>query len=209
MSDQQPPGEPTEPTVPSVPPPAGEPTQTLTWAAPPPASRPLPGSLLAAGVLLLVGATLAILASALILFTGLFMGQIPAGNLNLDGAGLTEEELRASLAIGQALVVVIGVVGLAVAAAHLMAGIGVLRRRGWARIVGLVLSVLGSLIFALGLAGSLIGPGAYTPASGLTAEQYRQFMAAGQIFGAVICGIGLAVYLFVGIVLARRGTDFA
>ena len=185
------------------------------WSAQPPAtvppSRPLPGSLVAAAVLLLVGAALAGLVGALMLLGGAMVSQIP---MDLGGYGLTEAEWRASMGFAGAFVLVFAGLALLVATAHLLSGIGVLRRRGWGRILGLVVSSLGCLFFGLGLVLALLSriepiPEGYLEDIGLTLAQYERMASMGQAFGVGITAVGLAAYVFVLIVLARRGGEFA
>lgn len=165
------------------------------------------GVVVGAGVILLVIAALVGVFSLFALFAGALMGQMTG----LYGdSGLTD----AQLALARVFVLVVGGIGLALAVAHLISGIGVLKRRGWARILGLVLSVLGVLIWGLALAGSLAAatqpiPAGYLESSGLTIEQYRSFARLGTGIGLVVTGIALASYLFILVVLARRGREFA
>lgn len=206
-----------------------EPTQTgpLEVGSPPidPAWNPQPvtaagaaivqstsGAVVAVGVILLVIATLIGIIAAFAVFAGAMMDQMP----NLVGAqsGVTDAEVRAAVAMGRTFVVVIGAVLLVLAVAHLVSGIGVLRRRGWARIVGLVMAVLGLLVWALALLGNVVAatqtiPAGYLTDSGLTVEQYRALVGVTWIFGVSISAVALAAYLFVLVVLIRRGREFA
>jgi len=195
--------EPTEPVEPIT-------QQVPVWDA---QSRPVvvegsaSGVVVGAGVILLVIAALVGIFSLFALFAGAIMGQMTG--LSAD-SGLTD----AQLAVARVFVLVIGGIGLALAVTHLISGIGVLRRRGWARILGLVLSVLGVLIWGLALAGSLAAatqpiPAGYLESSGLTIEQYRSFARLGSGIGLVVTGLALASYLFILVVLARRGREFA
>src|SRR5580765_8008342 len=110
-----------------------EPTQTgpLEVGSPPtdPAWNPQPvtaagaaivqstsGAVVAVGVILLAMATLIGIVAAFAIIGG---GQ----------SGLTKEEVRAAMAMGRTFVIVIGAVLFAIAVAHLVSGIGVLRRR--------------------------------------------------------------------------------
>lgn len=169
------------------------------------------GALVGAGVILLVIATLLGIFAIFAIFAGLIMGQMPEFYGN---TGLTAEEADAVMNFGRTFVIAFGGVALAFAVAHLMSGIGVLRRRGWARILGLVLSVLGVLIWLLILASFAIAatqpiPAGYLQNSGLTLEEYRAFTRTGTIFGIVFTAIGLSAYTYVLVVLARRGREFA
>jgi hypothetical protein len=169
------------------------------------------GAVVGAGVILLVIATLLGIFAIFAVFAGMLMGQMP----DFSGeAGLTPEEAEAFMNLGRTFVIAFGAVALAFAVAHLVSGIGVLRRRGWARILGLVLSVLGVLIWLLILASAVIAatqpiPAGYLENSGLTLEEYRSVARTGTIFGLVFTAIGLSGYTFVLVVLARRGSEFA
>jgi len=169
------------------------------------------GAVVGAGVVLLVIATLLGIFAILAIFVGAIMGQMPDFSAE---TGLTPEEAEAMMAFGRTFVLAFGGVALAFAVAHLLSGIGVLRRRGWARILGLVLSVLGVLLWLLVLASTVIAatqaiPAGYLDNSGLTLEEYRSVERVGTIFGIVFSAIGLSAYTFVLVVLARRGREFA
>ena len=183
----------------------------MTEPTPEPVSRSLPGSLLAAGVLLLIGAGLAALTAGIMFLAGAMFGQVP---ITVNNGQLTEEQVRASIDVARWLVVGLGVGALLVAAAHLVAGIAVLRRRGWGRILGMVVSILGVLFLGLGLLGSLLAMGvpisdASLQGSGMTAEQYRSMIGVTLGIVAGLMAIGLGIYIFILIVLATRGSEFA
>ena len=117
----------------------------------PSSSEGASGAVVGAGVILLVIATLLGIFGILAIFAGAIMGQIT----NLSGqSGLTEEQANALMTVGRTFIIAFGRVALGLGLAHLLSGIGVLRRRGWARILGLVMSVLGALLG--GLAGVLL-----------------------------------------------------
>jgi hypothetical protein len=184
------------------------------WApSPQPAVPPAgaSGAVVGAGVILLVIATLLGIFAIFAVFAGMLMGQMP----DFSGeAGLTPEEAEAVMAFGRTFVIAFGGIALAFAVAHLLSGIGVIRRRGWARILGLVLSVLGLLVWLLILASAVIAatqpiPAGYLKNSGLTLEEYRSVARTGTIFGIVFTAIGLSAYTYVLVVLARRGREFA
>jgi hypothetical protein len=169
------------------------------------------GMVLGAGVILIVFSALLGIFSLFALFAGAIMGEM--SGLYRD-SGLTEEQIRTALGVGRAFVFAMGGIGLALALAHLVSGIGVLKRRGWARIVGLVLSVLGVVIWGLALVGSLVAavqpmPAGYVESSGLTLEEYRSFARIGSVIGLAVTSVALAAYLFILVVLARRGREFA
>lgn len=169
------------------------------------------GAVVAAGVILLVIATLLMIFGIFAFLGGAMMGQIS----NFSGeTGLTEEQTAALMQIGRTFIFVFGGVALAIGLAHLVSGIGVLRRRGWARILGLVMSVLGVLLWLLALVSSALAgtqpiPAGYLQDSGLTVEDYRAIAGTGWIVGMAFSAVGLAAYAYVMVVLIRRGHEFA
>ncbi|MEO8638781.1 MAG: hypothetical protein ABI458_02560 [Chloroflexota bacterium] len=188
--------------------------RTAAWDPSPPgayAATAASGGVVAAGVILLVIATLLGIFGILAILGGAMIGQIS----NLSGqTGLTEEQANALMTVGRAFIFVLGGVAVAIGLAHLLSGIGVLRRRGWARILGLVMSVLGVLVWLLVLVSSGLAavqpiPAGYLQDSGLTVEEYRSIAGAGWIIGIVFAAIGLAAYTYVLVVLIRRGREFA
>lgn len=107
----------------------------------------------------------------------------------------------------------IGAVVLVFGLAHLAGGIGILRRRGWARILGLVLSILALVVLGLATVSSILAftqplPSAYYTNLGFTVEDYRRIAVTSVIFSVAILGAVVAAYLFVTVVLIRRGRDF-
>ena len=160
---------------------------------------------------MLVIATLLLLFAIVVILAGAMMGQIT----DLSGqSGLTEEQANALMTVGRPLIIAFGGVALGLGIAHLLSGIGVLRRRGWARILGLVMSLLGVLFWLLVLVSSALAatqpiPAGYLQDSGLTVEEYRSIAGAGWIVGIAFAAIGLAVNGYVVVVLIRRGREFA
>jgi hypothetical protein len=177
----------------------------------PSASDGASGAVVGAGVILLVIATLLGIFGILAILGGAMMGQIT----NLSGqSGLTEEQANALMTVGRTVIIAFGGVALGLGLAHLLSGIGVLRRRGWARILGLVMSVIGVLFWVLVLASSALAatqpiPAGYLQDSGLTVEEYRSIAGAGWIVGMAVAAIGLAANGYVVVVLIRRGREFA
>jgi hypothetical protein len=169
------------------------------------------GAVVAAGVILLVIATLLGIFGIFAILGGAVMGQIS----NLSGqTGLTEEQANALMTVGRTFIFVFGGVALAIGLAHLLSGIGVLRRRGWARILGLVMSVLGVLLWLLVLASSVLAgtqpiPAGYLQDSALTIGEYRAITGTGWIVGMAFSAVGLAANAYVMAVLIRRGREFA
>jgi hypothetical protein len=177
-----------------------------------PVARPGPsGALVAAGVIQLVIATLVGLFGILFLFVGALMGQLQD---SFTGSGLTPEQTQTLAKLGGVIFVVFGVIALLVALAHLLGGIGALKRWGWARILGIVTSVIGVLLWLLVLVSNLVAatqriPAGYLDNSGLTVEEYRRLVGAGAVVGIVFAAVALAAYTFVLVVLIRRGSEFS
>jgi hypothetical protein len=198
--------EPTETT-----PPMPEVTATLE-PAPPVVVRSGPsGLLVTAAVIQLVIATLVGLFGLLFVFLGAAIGQMQD---LFSQSGLSAEQTRVLVSVGGVVLFVFGGIALAVALAHLLSGIGVLKRWGWARILGIVMSVLGVLLWLLILVSNLLAatqriPASYLSNSGLTVEEYRRLAGASSVVGVVIAAITLAAYTFVLVVLIRRGSEFS
>lgn len=195
-------------------PPISPPTEPVPGWAPvvPAPAEGASGTVVAAGVILLVIAALAGLLGILALLGGAIMSQMPT--LSGTESGLTQEEFDALMSMGRIFILVFGGVALVIGLAHLMSGIGVLRRRSWARILGLVMSVLGVLVWALILVGTLVTSGQpvsteYLANRGLTLEEYQAIARTGWIVGVSLSGIALAAYTFVTVVLIRQGREFA
>lgn len=171
---------------------------------------PLPGMLLAAGIVLLVAGTLAGILGAIFLFTGLVYDQLP----NTPGSGMTDAEFRATMGAAKILVIVLGIGGLVVAGAHMAAGVGIIRRADWARIVGMVVAVLAilvSLLFLLLIVVAGTQPPGSLSGAGLTEVELEQLRAAagiGLVFAVGLFGTALLAYGFVLVALIRRGSAF-
>ena len=190
-----------------------DPTQPAVPASAPGASgdtdlvRPnTPGVVIASGVILLALAVLALLWTALFFVYGALVTSISSmvqsnpdefGSINFAPMA---EAMRPVL-YGVAFVF------FCIAAAHLAAGIGVLGRRSWARITGLVLAVLGLGANLIGLISVLVSAG--TTRQQLLRNGIVVDPIPGLVFGAVIFISFGAAYFFVLITLARRGRDFA
>lgn len=188
-----------EPTTPWHPP-AGAPA--LPGAAP-----SLPGMLVTAAVILLVAGGLSVLVGLLFLASGALVGQMP------NTTGLSDEQFRATMSMGSAFTLAFGIAGLVASAAHIGAGVGILRRAGWARIIGMVLAVLLILVLAFLLIVTLVAlsqpvSAATLAQSGMTEEQYRRVVGLGGSIGIGLFGVSLVAYLFVLVALIRRGSAF-
>jgi hypothetical protein len=172
-----------------------------------------PSWVTAAGVILLITATLSGFFGLIFLLFGVLMGSAMS---DLIGADPSMPAIDPD-AVGRFMVVLMagmGAIVLAWAVANLLAGIGVLRRRGWARIVGIVLGVVGS-VFSFLTAGALVW-------STLVSLEYLNDPRYSDLYGVgpemVLPGLALnfllivpfvAGYVIVTVVLIRSGTYFA
>jgi hypothetical protein len=163
--------------------------------------------LVGAAVILFVAGALSALIGLLVLASSAFYGQMP------NSSGMTDEDFRAAMSAGRVFAVAFGIAGVVMAAAHISAGVGILRRAGWARIIGMVLAVLLILVTAFLLIVTMVAmsqsasPGSLA-GSGLTEDQYRQIIRLGGGIGVGVFGVSLAAYLFVLVALIRRGNAF-
>jgi hypothetical protein len=134
------------------------------WPTPPqPAAAPRrPGWVTTAAVLMLVVGTLSALIGVVLLVMALAFG--PAWMELMAGQpGMETVSPEAATGMMTAFFIIIAVISLAWAAGHVAAGVGVLAGRGWARITGIVLSVMG-LLYSLLLVALTVG------SFGMTAE---------------------------------------
>lgn len=190
MTEQTPPQQP-----PVAPPPSAwsqyQPQPAEGW----PQDRGTPGSVMTVGILLLLLALLVGFFGAILVFASAFFDQIPSlGTPIVDPETGEAIDAEVALEMVQGFVVGIGVVLLAVAVGHLAAGIGVLRRAGWGRVLGIIVAVIGVLIWGLAALGSLAALG--------------QPGAEDAIVGVIITVVIAVLYLFCFIVLLRRGDVF-
>lgn len=184
-----------------------------------PAPRPaavLPGNLTAAALVLLVFGTLAGLGTVLTVLAALLAG---AGRFTMYGnPGMMDGRLVGpwmadgghGLFMWLLFVGLLAALGATVTGAHVAAGWGILQRRPWARIVGLVVSGTALVLLAVGLAWALVWAAAGTPPGfddhpRRMADYHQPAMGAMVALGAVITLLAMAAYGFVLWVLARRG----
>jgi hypothetical protein len=190
----------TEPMPPQQPP-ASPPAQS-GWsqyqpqaAAGWPRERGTPGSVLLVGIVLLIFGLLIGLGGVILVFASSFLEQMGTlGTPIVDPE--TGEAIDAEVALGmvEGFVVGFGIVLLVVALGHLAAGIGIMRRSGWARVLGILLAVIGVLIWGLAVLGSLAALG--------------QPGAEDAIGGVIVTAVVAVIYLWSFIVLLRRGEVF-
>jgi hypothetical protein len=155
--------EPASPQQPATPPPATPPPATgwgqqpppgsqppMTWAPEPPASaRPFvrTGEVTAAAIILLVLGVLGILVGVLFLLFGGLVGSNAA--LIQDQPGF-EGTIPMTGAIAGA-IGIFGAIFIVYSLAYIAAGWGGLRGREWARVLGIVIAIIGVLFWLLGL----------------------------------------------------------
>lgn len=187
-----------------------------TQPAPQPVVAPRrSGWVTTAAVVLLASGTLSALFGLIYLILGLASG--PAWTELISGQpGVPAEvdvEAMSGFLIG--FMVAIALVTLAWSAAHIAAGVGILAGRGWARITGMVVSVLGFLLSLLGLVGTLASMGAASAIADdpeLRAEtggySPEELMAATIITGVVFILPFVVGYLIVLVALIRNGPFF-
>lgn len=180
-------------------------------AAPEPG--PQPGSVLAAGVIMIVMGVLIGIIGLIFVLSISIMSSVsdPA----IFGPGFEDAfapgELEASMNLVGGLIVVFAIIALLMAGAHLVGGIGILRRRTWGRITGLVLSFLAVLILVIGIVSTIVTLGQPVPfpeTVGFDEEQLEQMAWSGAVVSLIITAIFIAAYAFVAIILLRRGDAF-
>lgn len=181
-------------------------------AAPQPAARPRrPGWVTTAAVLMLVVGTLSALMGVVLLVMGLALG--PAWMELMAGQpGMETVSPEAVTGMMTGFFVIVAVISLAWAAAHVAAGVGVLAGRGWARITGIVLSVIG-LLFSLLLVALTLGSYGMTEQM-MQDPRFRDLYGPGYDMGASFAVSMLFIlpwligYVIVLVVLIRNGAFF-
>jgi len=187
----------------------------------PPAPEPIAvprrsGWVTTAAVVLFVVGTLSALVGLIFLILGLAGGSAFT-DLMAGQPGMPEDvDIDAMSGVMTAAMVVIGVIILAWAAAHVAAGVGILAGKGWARVTGMVVSILGFLVTLLALVGTLASMGAASSvmndpefieeAGG--AYSAGELMTATIITTVVFIGPFVVGYLIAAIALARNGAFF-
>lgn len=168
-----------------------------------------------AAVVLLASGALSALVGLIFLILGVAAG--PAWTELVSGPpGLEERDLEAMSGFMTGFMVGLAIVTLAWAAAHVAAGVGILAGRGWARVTGMVVSVLGFLLSLLALVGTLASLGA---ASAMMIEDptfqeqmggysAQELMGATIITSVVFIGPFVVGYLIALIALIRNGPFF-
>ena len=172
----------------------------------------LPASVLAAAVILIVVAVLIALMALLIMFSASLMNSISDPSVFGDFEGsITRDQLEAGMSVAGGFFVVFAIIALLLSGSHFVGAIGILKRRSWGRITGLVLSFLALLILLIGLGSTIASFGQvpiYPGNSGFSEEQLEQVARTGAIVGLTVTAIFAAAYGFVAAVLLRRGDVF-
>ena len=190
---------------PAYPPPGYAPPayQPYAYAAP---RRGTPGMLIATGVVLLVLAVLALLWALLFALYGALIGSIGSAIESNPGAfDFSTGDFQGMFDAMRPVLFGLAAFALLVALAHGAAGIGVIGRRAWARITGLVLGGLGLALNVLGIVVTLLGFGSAEPVirNGITVDPVPSLVLV-----VVVLTVFAAAYGFVVVALARRGADF-
>lgn len=192
--------------------PAWPPPPTPVAAAPPASGRP--GWVTTAAVLLLVVGALSALGGMLMLILGLVLGSEWTELMALEsGDAAVAPEAVAGMMTG--VLVVIAILALAWASGHVAAGVGILGGRGWARITGMVLSVIG-LVFSVVLLLLTVASFGMTAAM-MEDPEFRDLYGPG--YSADLMGTSMVTsllfvlpwligYIVVLVVLIRNGAFF-
>ena len=181
---------------------------------------PLPGTVTAAAIILLVFGTIAAFGSALFLLGSLSMRRfMPMFDPDFGSGYMPGFDGGQFWFVGIATFGVAVLIGAAIAGGHIAAGWAILQRLGWGRILGMVVSGVALVVGVLGVAGTLIwasaiqslpdyvGPG-WMGGGGHMMDWYRGVMTSGVAFGVVASIAVAAAYVFVLVVLARHGEIF-
>jgi hypothetical protein len=212
------------------------PSEVVSDPPPPPAPTELPGNVTAAAVLLLIFGTLAGLGTAFMVFILLTFAAIPVspmmwdpslsapdgcyGVMLPDGSNSCDwgahvypgwSSGTAYWPMGLLSVALMAIAGVAVTGGHIAAGVAILQRQNWGRILGMVVSGA-SLVLLILLVGSMLVVAA-SPMPGFENARYAhgnigRMMTGSILFSALVAVALGAAYGFVLWVLARRGDVF-
>lgn len=194
----------------------------LNPAWPPPAPAPVApparprrsGWVTAAAVVLFVAGTLSAVMGLILLILGVAMGSSFTGMME-GQPGMSDVNTGAMSGFFTGFMLGFALIALLWAAAHVAAGVGVLAGRGWARITGMVLAVIGAAFSLLGLIGTIASLGA-TEAM-MSDPEFAEIYGGAtpeEMMGATIITSLLFIvpfvvgYLIVFVVLIRNGAFF-
>ena len=168
-----------------------------TESAPPPRPSGLSGWLLTAAVILFVMGALAILGGLLI---GVVMMVVSAAPQVFEPGG-TDAVLGAMTT----LVVFFGIVLGAAGILHIVAGVGVLRRAMWGRVMGMVVALLGVILTVVSTVWNLVPSSMVDP---FTGEPYPPLTEGEIVLNVAMTAATVGAYVLVVAVLVRRGAEF-
>jgi hypothetical protein len=152
--DETQPVQPVQPVQPAhAPPPVWEEPVSAALVRPPAPARS--GWVTTAAVVLLVVGALSALVGLIVLIVGLAFGPGVAEMMETQPGISSDVNFGAVSGVFTGLMIGIGIVALLWAAGHIAAGVGILSGRGWARITGIVLSVIGLLFSVLGVVSTI------------------------------------------------------
>lgn len=170
---------------PPIAPPSPQPA--VAWAAPPvvAAVGRRTGLAAAAGIILIVLGVIGLVIGGLF-----FAASTMVGNLTDSGAFDSIPGMPAGFQNAfSGIIAIVAIILIAYSAMYILSGIGVLASRGWGRVVGIIVGILSSLFWLLGLLGSISGPAT------------SQVNTSGSVgFAAVL----LAIHVFIFLVLIAR-----
>lgn len=184
---------------------------------PPPAAAPSARRsrwVTAAGVMLLTAAGLSGLLGLIMVLLGVALGPALVDMMPPD-PGMPAAEMDAMSGIFTGVMVGLGIIALIWAATHVAAGVGILGGRGWARITGIVLSLIGLLFASLALLTGLLSSG--TTESMMQDPMFRDLYAGMSPEQAALESLLFTVsftvpfiigYLIVLVTLIRSGAFF-
>ncbi|PZR63886.1 MAG: hypothetical protein DLM71_03300 [Chloroflexi bacterium] len=161
--------------------------------------------LIAIGVILLVLGVLSAIWGLLFLLSQAVMSGLSPNNPAFSTPELQGIDMRGMLGAMSAVMVVLAIIALGFAAAHIAAGIGVLRRRGWGRITGMVLAVLGILLDAVVVLSSLAS---LRQSSALAARSTMIDPTTTVVVVLVVIAVFLAAHVVIVVGLIRSGRHF-
>lgn len=168
----------------------------------------------AAVVLLAVGA-LSGLFGLIFLIIGLAFGSAFTEMMELQPGMPSDVNVGAMSGFLTGFMVAFAIIGLVWAAAHIAAGVGVLGGRGWARITGMVVSVIGlafsilglvGVVLSVGYAGTMMDDPAFRDLYGAGASE--EMMGAALVTNLLFIVPFIVGYLIVLIALIRNGAFF-
>jgi hypothetical protein len=191
------------------------PSWPTTEAAPPPQRPRRPGWVTTAGVILLTIAGLSWLIGLLVVVFAAFLGPAMTDLFASQPGMAGGVDVNAIGGLITGVMIAIGLITILWAAAHTVAGAWILKGSGWARIVGIVLSVIGLLFGLLGIVGTIASiPGTEAmmndPAFrdlyvGMTADE----VIMQSIISTVVFVLPFVIaYIVVVVALIRNGSYF-